>query len=91
MGGAHVVNVHLAQVFVPALAFTIYGAFSAVHLQAGGQGHKVLIGRTFLRHCRMVYDGLTGGVTLEIPPPQQLPLLATELPPPSRPPLTPPH
>ena len=55
---------HLAQVAVPALGVTIYGAFAGVHLAAGGQTHLALIGRTFLRNFRMVYEGKTGTVTL---------------------------
>lgn len=62
--GADEVNVHLAQVFVPSLAFTMYGAFAGVHLSAGGQPHKALIGRTFLQQFTMVYEGRTGTVTL---------------------------
>jgi len=62
--GAHEVNIHLAQVHVPSLNFTLYGAFAGVHLAAGGQSHKALIGRTFLRHYTMVYEGRTGTVTL---------------------------
>ena len=30
--GAHPVNVHLAQVYVPTLDFTIFGTFAGVHL-----------------------------------------------------------
>jgi predicted aspartyl protease len=63
--GGQEVNMHLAQVHVPALKWTIYGVFAGVHLQAGGQMHKALIGRTFLRNYKMVYEGLTGLVTLE--------------------------
>jgi predicted aspartyl protease len=62
--GAQMVNMHLAQIHVPSLAFTIYGAFAAVELVAGGQIHKVLIGRTFLQNFSMVYEGLTGTVKL---------------------------
>jgi predicted aspartyl protease len=58
------VNMHLAQVRVPSLNFTIYGAFAGVHLDAGGQMHKALIGRTFLQHYTMVYEGRTGNVIL---------------------------
>ena len=58
---------HMAQIHVPALAFTIYGVFAAVDLIAGGQPHQALIGRTLLRHCRMEYDGLTGGVVIHTP------------------------
>src|SRR5258708_26185488 len=63
-GGSHEVNIHLAQVFVPSLNFTLYGAFAGVHLAAGGQAHRALIGRTFLRHYTMIYEGRTGTVTL---------------------------
>jgi hypothetical protein len=55
----------LAQVHVPSLPYTIFGTFSAVDLAAGGQFHHALIGRTFLRHHKMVYDGKTGTVSLE--------------------------
>lgn len=62
--GSQVVNVYMAQVHAPTLAFTIYGAFSGVDLAAGGQPHSVLIGRTFLQNFTMVYEGLTGTVRL---------------------------
>lgn len=62
--GTQVVNVYMAQVHVPSLAFTIYGAFSGVDLAAGGQAHRVLIGRTFLQNFTMLYEGLTGTVKL---------------------------
>jgi len=39
VGGAQVVNMHLAQVHVPTLNFTMYGLFAGVHLAAGGQAH----------------------------------------------------
>ena len=62
--GADEVNVHLAQIIVPALAWTTYGAFAAVNLHAGGQPHSALIGRTFLRAFTMIYNGSTGSVIL---------------------------
>ena len=65
--GSKEANVYLAQVYVPSLNFTIYGAFAGVDLQAGGQAHSALIGRTFLRRFKMVYDGSTGLVTLSSP------------------------
>jgi predicted aspartyl protease len=64
IGGEHIVNVHLAQVHVPSLGHTAYGTFSAVHLAAGGQQHLALIGRTFLYHFTMIYEGRTGTVTI---------------------------
>jgi hypothetical protein len=67
VSGAHGtkdVNIHLCQIYVPSLKRTIFGAFAAVDLAAGGQIHKALIGRTFLQHHTMVYEGLTGAVTI---------------------------
>jgi predicted aspartyl protease len=62
--GSQEVNMHLAQVHIPSLGMTIYGAFAGVHLAAGGQPHMALIGRTFLQRYTMVYEGKTGTVTL---------------------------
>lgn len=64
VGGVSEVNVYMAQVYFPELNFTIYGAFSGVHLAAGGQPYNALIGRTFLRHCTMSYDGVSGTVRI---------------------------
>ena len=64
IGGLQEVNMYLAHIHVPALAFTIYGAFAGVELIVGGQRHYALIGRTFLRHLHMVYEGTTGTVTI---------------------------
>jgi hypothetical protein len=64
VGGAQEVNIHLAEVHVPSLAFTIFGQFAGVHLQAGGQVHKALLGRTFLKACSMSYDGPAGKVVI---------------------------
>lgn len=62
--GSHTANVYLAQVHVPSLGMTMNGAFSGVDLKAGGQVHSALIGRTSLRHFKMIYEGKTGTVTL---------------------------
>ncbi len=62
--GAQEVNMHLAQVRVPSLDINILGAFAGVHLEAGGQSHQALMGRTFLRNFTMVYEGRTGTVTI---------------------------
>ncbi|MBP7828736.1 MAG: retroviral-like aspartic protease family protein [Kiritimatiellae bacterium] len=62
--GRQEINIHLAQVHIPSLNFTMYGMFAGVHLAAGGQPHKALIGRTFLRHCTMAYEGKSGTVRI---------------------------
>ena len=58
------VNMHLAHIHIPGLPHTLYGAFAGVNLLAGGQPHAVLIGRTFLRHFKLYYDGETGSVVI---------------------------
>jgi predicted aspartyl protease len=64
IAGNHQANVYLAQVHIPTLRYTIYGAFAGVDLKAGGQVHSALIGRTFLRAFTMTYEGRTGTVTI---------------------------
>jgi predicted aspartyl protease len=64
ISGLSEVNVHLAQVHVSSLLYTMYGLFSAVDLAAGGQNHQVLIGRTFLKDFLMTYEGTTGTVVI---------------------------
>ena len=62
--GAKMVDIHMAQVFIRSLGFTIYGEFAAVDLRVGGQSIDALLGRTFLQHFKMVYDGKTGDVEI---------------------------
>jgi predicted aspartyl protease len=66
--GIKSVNMHVAQVHIPALKFTQYGQFAAVDLAGGGQRLRALIGRTLLRHFRMVYEGTSGVVTITSEP-----------------------
>ena len=63
-GGSQRVNVYLAQIYVPDLNFVQYGRFAGVNLSEGGLWHRALIGRSFLRHFTMIYEGLTGTVTI---------------------------
>jgi len=63
--GQHEANVYLAQIHIPSLGFTVYGAIAGLHLAAGGQPHKALIGRTFLSRFTMIYEGKTGTVILK--------------------------
>ena len=57
-------SVHLAQIYIPDLDTTIYGQFASVNLTEGEQTHYALIGRTFLRHFSMAYEGRTGSVII---------------------------
>ena len=63
--GQHEANMYFAQIHIPSLNFTMYGSFAGLHLTAGGQPHKALIGRTFLSAFTMIYDGKTGNVTIK--------------------------
>ena len=62
--GSREVNMHLAQIYIPSLACTIHGEFAGVDLVVGGQLHHALIGRMFLQHFTMTYEGRTGAVQL---------------------------
>lgn len=75
VSGKKSVNMHLAQINIPSLQATLYGQFAAVDLAAGGQSHSALIGRSFLRSFKMVYDGTTGTVMICEPAAIQLPQL----------------
>lgn len=68
--GAHPVNYHVAQIYIPSLDFTVVGTFPGADLTAGGLNHSALLGRTFLRHFNMTYEGRTGSVIIsnERPP-----------------------
>ena len=63
MTGAHgvaLVNMHIAQIYIPALNHTITGRFAGIRLRDTGQTHSALIGRTFLQCYTMIYRGQTG-------------------------------
>lgn len=64
VGGPGIANVYLAHVTIPLLGTTQYGAFMGAQLQAGGQSHLALIGRTLLRGTLLVYDGERGSVRI---------------------------
>ena len=64
VGGVHKVTMYLGHIYIPALDFTQYGEFAGVNLSGGGQRHEVLLGRSMLRTMVMVYDGITGSVSI---------------------------
>ena len=67
--GADLVEVYAARVQVPDLGVVFRGRFPAARLSAGGQYHRALIGRDFLSHYALIYDGRTGAVRLVSDPP----------------------
>ena len=62
--GAGNLYIHLAQLILPGMDSPFYGEFLGAHLAAGRQPHSILIGRDFLRHFIMSYNGITGAVTI---------------------------
>lgn len=58
------VDFHLAQIHVPVLRFTIIGWFAAVPLSDSGFRHEVILGRSFLKYLKLIYDGPTGDARL---------------------------
>ena len=64
IGGREKFNVYLGHIRIASLALIEYGRFMGVKLTAGGQSHKVLLGRTMMQAMILVYDGTTGAVKI---------------------------
>ena len=65
ISGSVTLNTYLAHITIPAFGVhRDYGKFTGVHLQAGDQYHRALIGRKLLDDILLIYDGLTGLVRL---------------------------
>lgn len=58
------VDFHLAQIYVPALKFTLGGRFAGLPLIASGISHSVVAGRSFLEYFKFNYDGAVGDAEL---------------------------
>jgi hypothetical protein len=52
---------------VPKLDKLLFQPFTGVKLHEGEQWHRVILGRSFLRHYRLVYDGAVGQVEISDP------------------------
>lgn len=65
VGGRHWAATYMARIYVPALDRLLFQSFTGVKLAEGGQWHRVILGRTFLRPYRLAYDGTTGQVEIE--------------------------
>ena len=62
--GIFEVSSYVGHIYIPALQFTIVGPFDGVRITSGSHLHYEIIGRTFLRHFNMAYDGRTGSVII---------------------------
>lgn len=69
VGGKHRAFVYTARLYIPAMDILLFQPFTGVKLQGGDQWHQVLLGRSFLRPYRMIYDGGSGEVTIDKPMP----------------------
>lgn len=65
VGGRHRAAIYLARLYIPSLGKLLFQHFTGVKLKQGDQWHGVILGRSFLRHYRLVYDGPGGSVVLE--------------------------
>jgi hypothetical protein len=63
MGEASV-NIYTARVYVPGFDLLLFEPFYGVKLKEGGQWHRVVLGRPFLRGYTMIYEGRSGQVTI---------------------------
>ncbi len=64
VGGRHHAFIYTARIYVPELKRLLFQPFTGVKLHEGEQWHRVILGRTFLRHYRLAYDGTTGRVEI---------------------------
>lgn len=64
VGGRQHAFIYTARVYVPTLDRLLFQPFTGVKLEEGGQWHRLILGRTFLRHYRMDYDGASGQVEI---------------------------
>ena len=64
VGGKRDMNVYLAQIHIPSLGLTQFGRLTAAELEKSGQLHRVILGRSLLKGVIMIYDGMTGQVTI---------------------------
>jgi hypothetical protein len=64
VGGRHRALIYTARLYIPALDKLLFQPFTGVKLHEGEQWHRVILGRSFLRHYRLNYDGVSGQVEL---------------------------
>jgi hypothetical protein len=65
VGGRHQAFIYTARLYVPALDRLLFQPFTGVKLQQGDQWHGVILGRPFLRHYTLTYNGRDGSVVLD--------------------------
>jgi len=66
IGGRHSAYIYTARIYVPNLDRLLFQPFTGVKLQQGDQWHGVILGRSFLRQYRLIYNGADGSVSLDL-------------------------
>jgi len=64
VGGRHRAFIYTARIYIPKLDKLLFQPFTGVKLREGEQWHQVILGRSFLRGYRLVYDGAAGSVEI---------------------------
>lgn len=64
VGGRHRAFIYTARIYVPNLGKLLFQPFTGVKLAEGEQWRRVILGRAFLRHYQLAYDGHTGQVEI---------------------------
>jgi hypothetical protein len=64
VGGRHRAFIYTARIYIPKLNKLLFQPFTGVKLAEGEQWHRVILGRSFLRHYRLAYDGVRGQVEI---------------------------
>lgn len=65
VGGRHHAQIYTARIYIPSLDRLLFQPFTGMKLEDGGQRHRVILGRSFLRHYRLVYDGSTADAEID--------------------------
>lgn len=73
VGGSHEAKVYMARLYIPELDARLFQPFTGVKLTEGAQMHRVLLGRSFLKNYKLIYDGATGEVELVDSSPEAAP------------------
>jgi hypothetical protein len=64
VSGRHPAVIYTARIYIPTLGRLLFQQFTGVKLSEGEQWHRVILGRSFLRGYRLIYEGATGQVEI---------------------------
>jgi hypothetical protein len=67
VGGRHRAFIYTARIYISKLDKLLFQPFTGVKLSEGEQWHRVILGRSFLRGYRLIYDGSSGAVDIAEP------------------------